>query len=117
MQKRILTVARDDARELLRFLRQRLELADEQAKALILQGAVRKFESDHGLAMDGIAGPQVWSHLLKAVASSDANKDGYTYAIADESNPETLTMRSHCGADVSITSRSTGSYCASQRPA
>jgi RluA family pseudouridine synthase len=40
MQKRILTVARDDARELLRFLRQRLELSDEQAATLITQGAV-----------------------------------------------------------------------------
>jgi peptidoglycan hydrolase-like protein with peptidoglycan-binding domain len=74
---------------------------------LILQGAVRKFESDHGLTMDGIAGPQVWSHLLKAVSGSDANKDGYTYAIADESNPETLTIW-HNGREVFHTLTNTG---------
>jgi len=74
---------------------------------LILQGAVRKFEFDHGLTMDGIAGPQVWSDLLKAVAGSDANKDGYTYAIADESNPETLTIW-HDGREVLHTLTNTG---------
>ena len=74
---------------------------------LILQGAVRKFESDHGLTMDGIAGPQVWSHLLKAVAAGDANKDGYTYAIADEGSPETLTIW-HDGRQVFHTLTNTG---------
>jgi L,D-transpeptidase catalytic domain/Bacterial Ig-like domain len=59
---------------------------------LVLKGAVMKFESDHGLAMDGVAGPEVWGDLLKAVAANDANKDGYTYAIASEANPETLTI-------------------------
>lgn len=40
MQKRILTVARGDSRELRRFLRERLELSDERATALLLQGSV-----------------------------------------------------------------------------
>jgi peptidoglycan hydrolase-like protein with peptidoglycan-binding domain len=59
---------------------------------LVLKGAVMKFEADHGLALDGIAGPEVWGDLLKAVAANDTNKDGYTYAIASEGNPETLTI-------------------------
>jgi hypothetical protein len=74
---------------------------------LILQGAIRKFESDHGLTMDGTAGPQVWAALLKAAASSDANKDGYTYAIADEASPETLTIW-HNGREVFHTLTNTG---------
>lgn len=40
MQKRILTVARGDSRELRRFLRERLELSDERAATLLQQGAV-----------------------------------------------------------------------------
>ena len=42
--------------------------------------------------MDGVAGPQVWSALLKAVAAHQHNTHGYTYAIAREGNPETLTV-------------------------
>ena len=60
--------------------------------SLILKGAVMLFEYDHGLTMDGIPGPQVWSTLLKAVARNQANTQGYTYALAREANPETLTV-------------------------
>jgi peptidoglycan hydrolase-like protein with peptidoglycan-binding domain len=59
---------------------------------LILKGAVMAFESEHGLAIDGIPGPEVWNALLKAVAANDVNKNGYTYAIAREASPETLTI-------------------------
>jgi hypothetical protein len=74
---------------------------------LVLKGAVMKFEADHGLTMDGVAGPEVWSDLLKAVAANDANKDGYTYAIASEANPETLTIW-HDGQVVLHTMANTG---------
>ena len=62
------------------------------ANGLIVQGAVMAFESNQGLAMDGIAGPQVWTALFKAVADGQNNPNGYTYAIAAENNPETLTI-------------------------
>jgi peptidoglycan hydrolase-like protein with peptidoglycan-binding domain len=65
---------------------------DGSSAGLIIQGAVMAFESDHGLAMDGVAGPEVWRILLKAVAANQANTHGYTYAIAREGNPETLTI-------------------------
>jgi peptidoglycan hydrolase-like protein with peptidoglycan-binding domain len=74
---------------------------------LILKGAVMAFESEHGLALDGIAGPEVWSALLKAVAANDVNKNGYTYAIARESNPETLTIW-HNGQQVFHSRANTG---------
>jgi hypothetical protein len=60
--------------------------------SLILKGAVMLFEYDHGLTMDGIPGPQVWSALLKAVDKNQASTHGYTYALAREDNPETLTV-------------------------
>ena len=38
---------------------------------LLVTGAVMAFESDHGLTMDGDAGPGVWRELLAAVAAGD----------------------------------------------
>jgi lipoprotein-anchoring transpeptidase ErfK/SrfK len=65
------------------------------------------FESDHGLAIDGVAGPQVWTAVLSAVASGKSNTHGYTYAIAREGNPETLTIW-HNGQMVLHTLANTG---------
>jgi lipoprotein-anchoring transpeptidase ErfK/SrfK len=62
------------------------------ADSLMVKGAVMAFEADHGLAVDGIPGPEVWSTLLKAVADNQVNTHGYTYALAREGNPETLTV-------------------------
>jgi peptidoglycan hydrolase-like protein with peptidoglycan-binding domain len=58
----------------------------------VLTGAVMAFESDHGLAMDGVAGPEVWHDLLSAVAAGADNTHGYTYALASQVQPETLTV-------------------------
>ena len=60
--------------------------------SLILTGAVMAFESDHGLTMDGDAGPGVWRAVLAAVAAGDHNPHGYTYALASQAIPETLTV-------------------------
>ena len=60
--------------------------------SLMLKGAVMAFESDHGLAVDGDPGPEVWSALLQAVAAGQDNTHGYTYALASEGNPEELTV-------------------------
>jgi hypothetical protein len=78
-----------------------------QPSGLILKGAVMAFEADHGMSLDGIAGPHVWSALLTAVAHGQVDKHGYTYAIADESNPETLTIW-HNGHQVLRTLANTG---------
>ncbi len=59
---------------------------------LVMKGAVMAFESEQSMAIDGIAGPAVWSALLKAVAANQMNKNGYSYALAKEGNPETLTV-------------------------
>ena len=62
------------------------------ADSLMLKGAVMGFEADQGLAVDGIAGPAVWSALFEAVSKGQDNTHGYTYALAREGNPETLTV-------------------------
>ena len=55
-------------------------------------GAVRAFESVTGLTMDGSAGHTVWSDLFKAVANGKDNPNGYTYALASQHSPETITI-------------------------
>jgi peptidoglycan hydrolase-like protein with peptidoglycan-binding domain len=56
------------------------------------EGAITAFESDHGLALDGTAGPRVWAALLRAAETGAHNQHGYSYAIASYSVPETLTI-------------------------
>jgi peptidoglycan hydrolase-like protein with peptidoglycan-binding domain len=59
---------------------------------LVQAGAIRAFEYQHGLTMDGTAGPAVWRALLRAAAGGATNSAGYTYALASKANPETLTI-------------------------
>ena len=70
-------------------------------------GAVRAFESVNGLTMDGIAGRTVWRDLLAAVAKGKQNPHGYTYALANQNLPETLTVW-HDGRVVLKTLANTG---------
>ncbi len=55
-------------------------------------GAVRVFESVRGLTIDGQVGRSVWTDLLDAVTKSQLSPNGYTYALASKSSPETLTI-------------------------
>jgi hypothetical protein len=70
-------------------------------------GAVRAFESVSGLTMDGSAGKTVWSHLLSAVADGKDNPNGYTYGLASQHSPESLTIW-HNGKVVLKTAANTG---------
>jgi peptidoglycan hydrolase-like protein with peptidoglycan-binding domain len=77
------------------------------AANLIDTGAIMAFESGHGLALDGVAGPKVWTDLLQAAVTQQDNPNGYTYAIASEVVPETLTIW-HDGQDVFSSLTNTG---------
>lgn len=74
---------------------------------LIMHGAVMTFESDHGLTLDGVAGPLVWKELLSAAAKDQRNQHGYSYAIASQHVPETLTVW-HDGKVILHTAANTG---------
>jgi hypothetical protein len=58
----------------------------------IINGAVRTFEFDQGLKIDGDAGPQVWSDLLTAIAKGQQNQHGYTYVYVNQAGTETLDL-------------------------
>jgi peptidoglycan hydrolase-like protein with peptidoglycan-binding domain len=58
----------------------------------ITTGAIMAFEADHGLAVDGVAGPQVWSALVKAVAARQVDSRPYDYIQVTENLPESLSV-------------------------
>ena len=58
----------------------------------IIDGAVRTFEFDHGLTMDGDAGRRVWSDLLTAVAKGKRTQHGYTYVWVTQAGSEHLDL-------------------------
>ncbi len=82
-------------------------LWSEGSDNMIVTGAIRAFQNQEGLTMDGEAGQQVWAYLLKAVADGHDNADGYTYALASQSEPETLTIW-HDGREVLQSLANTG---------
>ncbi len=74
------------------------------APSQVLRGAVMAFQADHGLTSDmiyenqagltlkGSIAHRLWKALFRAAATDDANKHGYTYALASQHSPETLTV-------------------------
>jgi peptidoglycan hydrolase-like protein with peptidoglycan-binding domain len=69
-----------------------MSLWREGSANLIDTGAIMAFEADNGLAMDGVAGPEVWAALLRAAVDGRDSLHGYTYALASKTVPETLTI-------------------------
>jgi hypothetical protein len=75
--------------------------------SLIMQGAIRAFQSNHGLTMTGVMTPALWRDVVQAAAAGKANPSGYTYALASKASPETLTVW-HDGHIVMHTLANTG---------
>ena len=75
--------------------------------SLIMQGAIRAFQSNHGLTMTGVMTPSLWRAVVQAAAVNKANPSGYTYALASKASPETLTVW-HDGHVVMHTLANTG---------
>ncbi|HWE67014.1 MAG TPA: L,D-transpeptidase [Acidimicrobiales bacterium] len=73
------------------------------------RGAIMAFESVSGLPTDGaISTAEI--NALQAAAdnpAADGNPNGYSYAVANETNPESVTVW-HNGAVVEVTSANTG---------
>lgn len=70
-------------------------------------GAITGFEADHAMGTDGVAGPAVWTALLRAASAGRRNTHGYSYAIASQRIPETLTIW-HDGRRVFSSAANTG---------
>ena len=75
---------------------------------VLVSGAVRAFENNVGLTMDGDAGPQVWTALLSAVANHKTNPNGYSYALAIQGSSNESLQIWHDGKRVLDTPANTG---------
>ncbi|MDX6425862.1 MAG: hypothetical protein QOD52_1267, partial [Gaiellaceae bacterium] len=73
----------------------------------ITRGAVMMFEHDHGLAVDGFAGAQVWHALLANAISGKSRTDGYSYVYVHRNVPQLLTLW-HNGQTVLTSPGNTG---------
>ena len=68
------------------------ELWQQGSANTVETGAITAFEGDHELETTEAMSPALWGKLLKAAAANDMNTDGYSYAIANQHLPETLTI-------------------------
>ena len=59
---------------------------------VLLRGAVMAFQSEHNMTVDGNLTPKFWTALFLAQERGERNKNGYTYAVANQHEPETLTI-------------------------
>jgi hypothetical protein len=59
---------------------------------VVTQGAVMRFEDAHGMATDGVAGPQVWRALLHDDLAGRRSDAGYSYVFVRESVPQSLSL-------------------------
>jgi hypothetical protein len=73
----------------------------------ISRGAVMMFEDEHGLAVDGIAGPRVWRALIADAVAGKRHSGGYSYVYVHRNVPQLLTLW-HDGRTVLTSPGNTG---------
>jgi peptidoglycan hydrolase-like protein with peptidoglycan-binding domain len=59
---------------------------------VVLRGAVMAFQSEHSMSVSGIVNLAFWMALFKAAMTGQTSPNGYTYAVASQVDPETLTI-------------------------
>jgi L,D-transpeptidase catalytic domain len=62
------------------------------ARSVIERGAVMAFQWQHRMPINGVVGTTLWRALFLATALDQSNGHGYTYALASQKTPETLTI-------------------------
>jgi len=74
---------------------------------VIMRGAVMMFQHEHDLAVDGIAGPQVWRAVLADALAGKRHRDAYSYVYVHRAVPQRLTLW-HAGQIVLTSPGNTG---------
>jgi hypothetical protein len=59
---------------------------------VVTEGAVMRFENVHGMATDGVAGPQVWRALMKDDLAGRRSDAGYNYVFVHETLPQSMSL-------------------------
>ncbi len=81
----------------------------------ITRGAVMMFEHEHGLTVDGFAGPNVWRALLTDAITGARHRGGYSYVYVHTSLPQLLTLW-HDGKTILTSPGNTGVPAAPTQP-
>ncbi len=72
------------------------------------EGAIKMFEDQHEMEIDGSAGAEVWDALLKASIAGEHNAEhGYSYVSVSETLPEQVTLW-HDGKTIFTAAANTG---------
>lgn len=58
----------------------------------LTEGALMRFQDEHGMETDGVAGPAVWEALMKATIAGERSANGYNYVYVSETVPETVKV-------------------------
>jgi hypothetical protein len=58
----------------------------------ILTGALMAFEASEGVPMTGEVTAGLWQAVLSAVERGQGNPDGYTFALVEKADPDTITI-------------------------
>jgi peptidoglycan hydrolase-like protein with peptidoglycan-binding domain len=58
----------------------------------VTRGAVMMFQHDHGLTVDGIAGPDVWHAVIDDAVAGKRKPGGYSYVFVHRNVPQLLTL-------------------------
>lgn len=74
---------------------------------VVTQGAVMRFEDEHGFATDGVAGPQVWRALIHDDLAGRRYDAGYSYVFVHETVPQSLSLW-HAGSVLLTSPGNTG---------
>ncbi|HEU5216414.1 MAG TPA: L,D-transpeptidase family protein [Gaiellaceae bacterium] len=59
---------------------------------VVTQGAVMRFEDEHDMTTDGVAGQQVWRALLRDDLAGRRSDAGYNYVFVHETIPQSLSL-------------------------
>jgi hypothetical protein len=59
---------------------------------VVTQGAIMRYENVHGMATDGVAGPDVWRALLRDDLAGRRYQRGYSYVLVHETTPQSLSL-------------------------
>jgi len=74
---------------------------------VVTQGAVMRFENVHGMATDGVAGPQVWRALMHDDLTGRRYDSGYSYVFVHETIPQSMSLW-HAGRVIVTSPGNTG---------
>jgi peptidoglycan hydrolase-like protein with peptidoglycan-binding domain len=68
------------------------KLWNEGEDNVIQKGAIMMFQNEHGLDVDGVAGPDVWKALMADAIAGKRHKGPYNYVYVHRNVPQKLTL-------------------------